>query len=132
MTKEILCPSSRPQINDSKVFGLVNGTVEKPKVTYLESSIPITDELLALAAPVKPTEVFRIAAPCANNGCKHFDGANCGIASKIVDQFPTVEEKLPLCSIRQNCRWYQQEGESACLRCSQIMTDNYDFDHSKD
>lgn len=123
--KEMLCPSSRPQVKDSKVFGLVNGTVEKPRVTYLKSSQPVTNELIALAQPVTATEVFRIAAPCAANGCRHFDGANCNIATKLVSEFSVVEKDLPSCSIRQDCRWYQQEGQSACLRCSQVITDNY-------
>ena len=120
-----LCPSSRVEIKDSKVFGLVGGTLEKPRVTYLKSSQPVTDELIALSSPVTPTEVFRIAAPCAANGCQHFDGANCRLASQIVDQLSIVEEELPSCSIRQDCRWYQQEGKAACLRCPQIITDNY-------
>lgn len=123
--QEILCPSSRPQLKDSKVFGLVNGTVEKPRITYLKSSQPVTDELIALCSPVTPTEVFRIATPCISNGCKHFDGVNCGLASQVVEQLAIVDEKLPSCSIRQDCRWYQQEGKAACLRCSQIVTDNY-------
>ena len=123
--KEILCPSSRPQIKQSKVFGLIDGTVEKPRVTYLKSSQPVTEELIALSQPVTPTEVFRIAAPCIANSCKHFDGTNCGLASKIVEQLPIVEEGLPSCSIRQDCRWYEQEGKAACMRCSQIITDNY-------
>ena len=123
--KEILCPSSRPQIKDSKVFGLVNGTVEKPRITYFKSAQPVTNELIALTKPVTPTEVFRIAAPCAANGCRHFDGANCNLATKLVNEFFIVEEDLPSCSIRQDCRWYKQEGKAACIRCSQVITDNY-------
>ena len=123
--KEILCPSSRPQVKDSKVFGLVNGTVEKPRVTYLKSAQPVTNELIALTKPVTPTEVFRIAAPCAASGCRHFDGANCNLATKLVNEFSIVEEELPSCSIRQDCRWYKQEGKAACVRCSQVITDNY-------
>lgn len=125
--KEILCPSSQPQIKESKVFGLVNGTVEKPRVTYLKSPQLVTEELIALSEPVTPTEVFRIAAPCAAKGCQHFDGVNCGLASKIVEHFPIVEEVSPTCSIRQDCRWYQQEGKAACLRCPQVITNNYKF-----
>lgn len=125
--KEIICPSSQPQIKGSKVFGLVKGTVEKPRIHYLKSPEPITDELIALSNPVTPTEIFRIAAPCAANGCKHFNGINCGLASKITDKFSIAEKELPSCSIRQHCRWYQQEGKTICFRCSQIITDNYNL-----
>jgi hypothetical protein len=30
-----LCPSARPELADSTVFGVVTGTVEEPRVTYL-------------------------------------------------------------------------------------------------
>ena len=34
----------------------------------------ITDELLAMTAPVPPTQVFRFTAPCQEGACSHFDG----------------------------------------------------------
>jgi hypothetical protein len=120
-----LCPSARPESADSKVFGVVTGTVEKPRVTYLNERQPVTDELMALCNPVTPTEVFRIAAPCASNGCQHFDGTDCRLAKRIVQHLPGVAEELPPCPIRQDCRWWQQEGKTACMRCPQVVTDNY-------
>ncbi|OKH40859.1 nitrogen fixation protein [[Phormidium ambiguum] IAM M-71] len=120
-----LCPSARPEWADSEVFGVVNGTVEEPRVTYLNERQPITDELIALCDPVTPTEVFRIAAPCVNKGCQHFDGTNCRLVERVVQQLPTVAEELPPCPIRRNCRWWQQEGKAACMRCPQVVTDNY-------
>jgi hypothetical protein len=36
-----------------------------------------------------------------------------------------VSESLPPCPIRRECRWWQQEGKAACMRCPQIITDNY-------
>ncbi|MCA2699690.1 MAG: nitrogen fixation protein, partial [Microcystis sp. M179S2] len=36
-----------------------------------------------------------------------------------------VTDTLPPCRIRQNCRWWLQEGKAACLRCPQVVTDNY-------
>jgi hypothetical protein len=124
-TKETLCPSARPEFPESFVFGAINGTVQEPRVTYLKQQLPITDDLIAKAAPVKPTEVFRTAAPCLTKGCQHFDGANCRLVTQIVEQLPTVAEDLPPCSIRRDCRWWQQEGKSACMRCPQVITDNY-------
>ncbi|GBF80660.1 nitrogen fixation protein [Aphanothece sacrum] len=121
-----LCPSSnRPELPNSIVFGIIGGTVENPRVTYLKKPQPVTDELMALAAPVTPAEVFRTATTCATNKCLHFDGSNCRLAQRVVEQFPIVEEKLPSCAIRKDCRWFQQEGKAACMRCPQIITDNY-------
>jgi len=120
-----LCPSAQPEMEGSVVFGVVGGTVEEPCLAHLAEPQPVTDELLALAAPVDPTEVFRFAAPCAGGACQHFDGSNCRLAAKIVRFLPEVETGLPLCRLRPNCRWWQQEGKAACMRCPQIVTENY-------
>jgi hypothetical protein len=124
-TKSMLCPSARPESVDAVVFGVVGGTVTEPNVTYLKHSLPVTDELIAKASPVTPAEILRTAAPCAANGCMHFDGKDCRLAMRIVEKLPVVVAQLPPCSIRQNCRWWQQEGKTACMRCPQVVTDNY-------
>lgn len=123
--KTTLCPSARPEWKDSVVFGLISGTVTEPRVAYLKQPLPVTDELMAKASPVTPTEIFRTAAPCAVSGCQHFDGKDCRLAQRIVEQLPAVVEELPPCSIRASCRWWQQEGKVACMRCPQAITDNY-------
>ncbi len=120
-----LCPSARPEGENSTIFGVVAGTVEQPRVAYLSQLLPVTDQLIASCSPVTPTEVFRIAAPCAGNGCQHFDGTDCRLATRVAQQLPAVAENLPPCSIRRDCRWWQQEGKAACMRCPQIVTDNY-------
>jgi hypothetical protein len=120
-----LCPSTQPEMDHNVVFGVVGGTVEAPRIAYLTESVPVTEELLMLSAPVKPTEIFRMASSCMGNGCKHFDGAHCRLAMRIVQQLPTVVEALPACQIRPSCRWWQQEGKAACFRCPQMVTENY-------
>ncbi|MEH2071079.1 MAG: nitrogen fixation protein [Nostoc sp.] len=119
-----LCPSARPELANSVVFGLVGGMTQA-RVTYLKQPLPVTDELLAKASPVTPTEIFRTAAPCALNKCQHFDGQDCRLATRVAEKLPAVVAELPPCSIRRDCRWWQQEGKAACLRCPQIITDNY-------
>jgi hypothetical protein len=121
-----LCPSARPELTDSIIFGIISGTVAEPHVAYLKKTLPVTHEFLAKAAPVTPTEIFRTAAPCAASGCQHFDGKDCRLAMRIVEKLPVVAEELPPCSIRRDCRWWQQEGKAACMRCPQLITDNYD------
>ncbi|MEI2578579.1 nitrogen fixation protein [Scytonema sp. PRP1] len=123
--KTTLCPSARPEWQDSIVFAVIGGTVAEPRVAYLNQSQPVTDELIAKANPVTPTEIFRTAAPCAAMACQHFDGKDCRLAMRIVEKLPAVVEELPPCSIRRDCRWWQQEGKAACMRCPQVITDNY-------
>jgi hypothetical protein len=121
----ILCPSAQPTMPDSVAFGIIEGTSSAPRMTHFAELQPVTDELLALAEPVTPTEIFRFAAPCANKGCQHFDGSTCRLATQIVEVLPPVVSDLPPCQVRSQCRWWQQEGRSACLRCPQVVTDIY-------
>lgn len=125
-TKPILCPSAQPSEN-STIIGIVQGTVEAPLVEYLPQPLPVTEELIALTGDlVAPTEVFRIAAPCAEGSCKHFDGKTCTLATRVVENLPAVTQSLPTCTIRQDCRWFKQHGVEACRRCLQVVTKNYD------
>ena len=94
---------------------------------YLDQPLPATPEVLALAAPLKPTEVFRLAATCAEHKCPHFDGADCRLASRIVRMLPPAVDALPPCTIRRDCRWFSQEGAAACRRCPEITTVTYDL-----
>lgn len=120
----LLCPSAQPEMPGGRIFGVMGGTVESPLLGYLDEPTPATPELLALSGPVKPTEVFRLAAPCVESACCHFDGRDCRLVTRIVQILPAVSEALPACRIRHDCRWFQQEGRPACLRCPQVITQN--------
>jgi hypothetical protein len=121
----LLCPSSQPEVAGARVIGVVEQTPSGPEVTYLEKPVTATADVLAMSAPFHPTEVFRLAAACQTHLCPHFDGANCGLATRIVEMMPGVVDQLPACKIRQECRWFRQEGAAACRRCPQISTVNY-------
>jgi hypothetical protein len=116
------CPSAQPGMQDLLILGVVSGSAEKPRVAYLRESVPVTPQILAMSEPVTPTEVFRLAGHCAEEKCVHFNGTKCALAARIVEMLPEVTESLPPCIIRPTCRWYRQEGRSACLRCPQIVT----------
>jgi hypothetical protein len=125
-TSDILCPSARPDIPGARVFAIMAGTVAEPEAAYLDEALPVTDEVLAMAGPVTPTEVFRFAAPCGAAACQHFDGQHsaCTLAHKTVALAQTVVQTLPRCAIRRECRWWVQEGMVACQRCPQVVTVN--------
>jgi len=122
-----LCPSAQPEMEQCRVLGVVQRDGPTPILQYLNEYLPATDEVLAMAAPLKPTEVFRLAATCAEHRCPHFDGADCQLATRIVQILPAVVTTLPPCIIRQECRWYSQEGGAACRRCPEVTTVNYDL-----
>jgi hypothetical protein len=118
------CPSAQPDWEGAMVLGVVLGTAEAPRLAHLEVLQPVTDEMMALAGPVSPTEVFRIAAPCLGSGCTHFDGTDCRLVRRLVTLLPVVAEMPPPCALRPSCRWWRQEGKAACLRCPQVVTDS--------
>lgn len=122
-----LCPSAQPGMPDCRVLGLVQWEGAAPRLEYLSEPVPATPEVLALAAPLKPTEVFRLAATCAEERCPHFDGTDCRLATRIVQILPAAVDSLPPCIIRKNCRWYTQEGGAACQRCPEVTTVSYDL-----
>lgn len=107
------------------VFGVVGGSESEPWVEYLTEPVAAGPEVLALAKGVDPTEVFRIGAPCAGHGCRHFDGARCRLAARLVQLTPASTSSLPACTLRPHCRWWRQEGKAACIRCPQVVTVNY-------
>ena len=121
-----LCPSSQPGMEHCRVLGVVQRDGPTPMLQYLDKHLPATQQVLAMVAPLKPTEVFRLAATCAEHKCPHFDGSDCQLAKRIVQILPAVVDTLPPCIIRQECRWYSQEGSAACRRCPEITTVNYD------
>jgi hypothetical protein len=121
----LLCPSAEPGMPGSLAIGIVGGTADEPRLRHLERPLPVTEQLLALAEPVRPTEVFRFAAPCARGACPNFQSGRCSLATRIVRLLPPVTGGLPPCQIRPHCRWWREEGKAACLRCPQVVTDDY-------
>jgi hypothetical protein len=110
-----------------RILGVVDRNGSTPMLQYLNEQLPATDEVLATSAPLKATEVFRLAAPCAEHKCPHFDGADCRLARRVVQLLPAAVDTLPPCIIRKQCRWFSQEGGAACKRCPEITTLTYDL-----
>lgn len=117
------CPSAEPGWRGSVVFGVVLGTAEEPRMAPLERALPVTADVLQATAPLPPTEVLRFAAPCAQGACHHFASGTCRLAMKLVARLPAVTNTAAPCPIRPHCRWHAQEGEAACVRCPQVVTD---------
>jgi hypothetical protein len=108
-----------------RILGVVQQDGPAPKIVYLTEILSATDEVLALASPLKATEVFRLSATCAEHKCPHFDGADCRLATRVM--LPAVVDAMPPCTIHKDCRWFAQEGGAACKRCPEITTVSYDL-----
>ncbi len=119
--RRLLCPSASAG-EEAVVFGVRTGDGAEPGIRYLDHPVPASSEVLALAQPVDPREVFRMASPCAESACAHFSQSRCALATRIAQHLPEAVDELPACGIRRSCRWFSQEGKSACLRCPAVIT----------
>jgi hypothetical protein len=119
---DLMCPSSHPSVEGCQVIGIVEKGDGGPEVAYLHEHVSATPEVLDLAGPANPGEVFRLAAPCQTKTCPHFGGGACGLITSIVKTLAPVVDALPPCLIRKECRWFHQEGAAACHRCPQVVT----------
>jgi hypothetical protein len=121
-SEALACPSAPADIPGAVAFGVIDHTSSPAEVMYLEEALPVTDELLALAAPLEPREIFRFGAPCQTSRCSHWSGHECNLVNRIVDLVPAASIATPPCTLRASCRWYAQAGRSACLRCVHVVT----------
>lgn len=115
------CPSAQPDMEDARVFGVVAGTLDEPRVAYLRVDALVEEDTIERLG-VDPTHVFRFAARCEEGGCAQFDGQRCGLGRRIVEGLDPVADRLPPCQIRASCRWHAENGRSACVRCPQVVT----------
>ncbi len=106
----------------SRILGMQQTVDGVQRLAYLDRPEPVREDLLALAKPLAPAQAFRFAAPCAKSGCSHFDGVDCRLAKRIVQQLDAGVDEIPQCAIRDDCRWWNQEGAAACVRCPVIST----------
>ena len=121
----LACPSAPPDWEEARVFGVVTGTVDKPQVRYFEPRA-VTAELLKLAEPVNPAEVFRFTAPCKAQGCGFWRDGKCGVGAAAVAALSAEEDvPLPRCGIRSTCRWWHEHGPAACRRCALVVTEDH-------
>lgn len=118
----LLCPSAQPDMEDARIFGVVAGTAEAPRVAYLKQSAAVPDEMLDQLDGLEPTQVFRYSARCEESRCAQYCEGRCSLGQRIADLLPPVTDALPSCQIRPSCRWYAEIGGAACLRCPQVIT----------
>jgi hypothetical protein len=131
--KKLFCPSAQPDLPRSVILGVVGDTSSGEKrISFLKHLATVTDGTMAACATgvLRPTNIFRFAAPCEKSGCHNWSGTSCRVGQRLVQILPAVSEQLPDCQLRPVCRWFDQEGEQACYRCPQVITDQKDFERA--
>ncbi len=116
------CPSAQPDMAEARIFGVLSGTAEQPRVAYLKQEAVIPADATPATGDLKPIEVFRFAARCEEGRCAQYADGRCSLGQRLVDGLDEVVDSLPSCTIRPTCRWYAEQGRAACLRCPQVVT----------
>lgn len=95
----------------------------------LTRPITIDRSFVRLASGTGPTsQRFRFSSPCEEKHCGHWSGQKCGLIGQLrraADSRGLIDDagSLPVCAIRNDCRWWQQLGRKACEVCSLVVTD---------
>jgi hypothetical protein len=121
--KVVLCPSA-----DCKENAILLGLVQKNGHIHFvsDTKIFVDNEFVHIAnRGRKPEKRFRFADKCMTSGCKQWTENRCCVIDKVMSVLTPIDEpsELPACSIRDQCRWYEQCGGKACMVCSEVITD---------
>jgi hypothetical protein len=116
------CPSAQPDMHEARIFGVLSGTAEEPRVAYLKQEAVIPADQRPDTGDLDPVEAFRFAARCEESRCGQFADGRCSLGRRLVEGLDPVVDALPPCTIRPSCRWHAEEGGAACLRCPQVVT----------
>jgi hypothetical protein len=122
-THPTLCPSA-PLEPGVVLVGVV---LTNGRVAYAADRIELGEEFVAAVTQAdSPERMFRFASPCRQTGCQQWTGTQCGVIDLFLEANAHIkaEKELPQCSIRPQCRWFNQEGEIACALCPHIITDS--------
>jgi hypothetical protein len=116
------CPSAEPKAG-AVLLGVLK---QNGEVNLLSQRIEIDEAFIETASQGRDVgHRFRFASPCATKGCANWSGHHCmvlDIARQLAYVEPLSITTLPACSIRDNCRWFMQEGADACRICPKINT----------
>jgi len=123
---QVLCPSS-PCAPGSVLLGVVQ---EDATVAFLAKRFEIDETFVKAANQGRsPQSRFRFASPCIEKGCHHWGDGRCRIVDSVLCETPRDDAAssgnvadLPRCSIRSQCRWFEQRGVEACGACSMVIT----------
>lgn len=120
---ERTCPSSTCSVGHL----LIGLSGPDGRIGYLNPPLEVDRDFIESASSRtndRPEARFRFASPCVEEKCQQWTGVSCGVISLVLQQTPprtTDEKDLPACAIRPSCRWFWQEGRSACDVCPEIL-----------
>lgn len=122
-----LCPSAKAEAG-AILLGVIT---PQEQVALLAEQVVINQEFIDVVSQEKsPESQFRFANRCVKTGCQQWASGRCGVIDAVMKVNPNLQLQdthFPLCSIRSQCRWYQQVGANACVVCPFIITDSQEL-----
>jgi len=121
LSKKFFCPSA-----PGEVGAILLGVVQRDSlVAFIKDRIPVTRQFLDSVSDSVVSSRFRFSSPCIGSACRQWSRAQCGLPEALKEVAPlasSFDTPLPRCSIRAECRWFQQEGTGACRVCPIVIT----------
>jgi hypothetical protein len=120
--EKILCPSA-PCHEGAILVGIV---MPDGRVAFASDRVVVDGEFVQIARQGRsPESRFRFGSACAKSGCAQWTGERCGVIDSVLEAAPgeAGASELPECSIRHQCRWFNQRGAAACAVCPEVLTD---------
>jgi hypothetical protein len=117
------CPSA-PATDGAQLLGLIGSD---GRLHPVRSVMHVDQAFVDQAAKAGPVEArMRFAGRCQTDGCTQWTGTRCGVIDRamiLIEAATTEKESLPPCTIRSECRWFDQRGAKACGTCIWVVTD---------
>jgi|LauGreDrversion4_2_1035121.scaffolds.fasta_scaffold119681_4 hypothetical protein len=114
-----MCPAASAEFA-SIVLGFRIGGCEE--VEFLDVPIDYPETLRASMTDEEIESRLRLAGRCVKGACPHWMGS-CALGHIVAEvgvNMPTRQQ----CTISKTCRWYLENGSSACGPCSGILNIN--------
>jgi hypothetical protein len=118
----VLCPSARMK-EGAVLLGIVQAD---GRIAFAAHRLEVNQDFVQSALQGRPAEKrFRFSDVCVQSGCRQWTGERCGVVDQILAAAPAdqLSLEMPECSIRPQCRWYNQNGWQACRVCPLVVTD---------
>ena len=118
--RELTCPS-HICASGNLLIGIVNSD---GNVVPLRNPLEVDDDFVRRASAAShqsPESRFRFAGPCVTTSCKQWTGSRCAIGDVVAAAWQEDSGALQPCSIRATCRWWAQNGPSACSSCLLVV-----------
>ncbi len=110
------CPSS----TDWSVRYVIGRRKQDGSTQYVKTIIPIGPEVRNHLQVVGDDVDYRFGGVCMQGDCAHWTGGcSLGVAVAKVAIEQKMDARVP-CAFKDYCRWYAENGSSACGGCAYV------------